>query len=441
MRRFFVILLLLTLIFALAVPASAATEASMMALYASVAPDGSAQVTLTATIRLDAPQKNLTFPVPLEAYNITFNGARVSTDESGNAQLIDLSDSLGRMAGEYSFTITYTLEDVIGTSAAGTPQVELPMLSGFAYNITQFEYSVSLPGQVDAKPAFSSGYHQSSIEQDLSQPVLNGTTVSGRSLKALKDHETLEMFLSVSEEMFPDTPIVLDEAIFDDIAMAICAALALLYWLLFLRTGPVRRRVGPNPVDGFTAGEVGSILTLRGADLTMMVFGWGQLGYVLIQPDRNGRVLLHKRMEMGNERSGYEQKIFRTLFGKASQVNGTSMAYARLVHKVASLKPENRGYYLRRSGSTMIFRLLLALVGALGGIALGIALGGDRAWLGILLAVFLAVFGFASSFMMQDFIRGLHLRRRMYLFIGLGLVYNLDKKTLAQMNKDLGRDV
>ena len=26
-------------------------------------------------------------------------------------------------------------------------------------------------------------------------------------------------------------------------------------------------------------------------------------------------------------------------------------------------------------------------------------------------------------------------------FIGLGLVYNLDKKTLAKMNKDLGRDV
>ena len=26
-------------------------------------------------------------------------------------------------------------------------------------------------------------------------------------------------------------------------------------------------------------------------------------------------------------------------------------------------------------------------------------------------------------------------------FIGLGLVYNLDKKTLAQMNTELGRDV
>ena len=26
------------------------------------------------------------------------------------------------------------------------------------------------------------------------------------------------------------------------------------------------------------------------------------------------------------------------------------------------------------------------------------------------------------------------------LFVGLGLVYNLDKKTLARMNKELGRD-
>jgi GPH family glycoside/pentoside/hexuronide:cation symporter len=35
----------------------------------------------------------------------------------------------------------------------------------------------------------------------------------------------------------------------------------------------------------------------------------------------------------------------------------------------------------------------------------------------------------------------LYLVAAVMMFIGLGLVYNLDKKTLAQMNADLGRDI
>ena len=35
----------------------------------------------------------------------------------------------------------------------------------------------------------------------------------------------------------------------------------------------------------------------------------------------------------------------------------------------------------------------------------------------------------------------LYLVAAIMMFVGLGLVYNLDKKTLARMNADLGRDV
>ena len=57
---------------------------------------------------------------------------------------------------------------------------------------------------------------------------------------------------------------------------------------------------------GLTAGELGSRLVHKGADLTMMVLSWAQLGYLLITMDESGRVFLHKRMEMGNERSAFD---------------------------------------------------------------------------------------------------------------------------------------
>ena len=66
----------------------------------------------------------------------------------------------------------------------------------------------------------------------------------------------------------------------------------------------------------------------------MMVFTWAQLGYLLIQTDSGGKVLLHKRMDMGNERSLFENKIFALLFGSRQAVDATGYPYAKLSRKV-----------------------------------------------------------------------------------------------------------
>jgi hypothetical protein len=42
---------------------------------------------------------------------------------------------------------------------------------------------------------------------------------------------------------------------------------------------------------------------------------------------------------------------------------------------------------------------------------------------------------------MRYLVAGTYMFSAILQFIGLGLVYNLDKKTLAQMNAELGRDV
>lgn len=377
MRRILTFVLFFILIFTLSVSVGAASAPSV-GTYATVTQDGSCQVNMTVRIHLDQVEDDLVFPVPGKATNITLNGHRVRTQSKNDSRLIDLSDALGDLVGDMTVTVSYSLTDVIHTDETGQLQLQLPLLSGFAYPVEALEFSVTLPGTVDAKPAFSSGYHQADIEKDLSFSV-SGATVSGSSQKEMKDHETLVMTLTVPEELFPQTRVVLPDLQVLNIAMGVCAGLALLYWLIFLRCAPFRRIHCPTPTEGLTAGQLGSVLTLSGADLTLMILSWAQLGYILIQLDRQDRVVLHKRMDMGNERGDFERRCFNLLFGKRDTVNASGSSYGALYLRVEKMRPPVAPYFRPRSGNPLLFRAFSAAMGLFGGISLGISLSAGAA--------------------------------------------------------------
>ena len=419
MRRFFAVAFALMLIFALALGVSAESGATRMNYYATVASDGSCEVTVTTTLRLEERVESMSFPVPTDATDVTLNGDRVRTQKVGQARHIDLSNMVKELIGEFTFTVNYELADVINEDDNGVLMMTLPMLSGCNHSVELLEFSVTMPGNVKGKPSFSSGYHQTSIEQELNFKV-DGAVITGSTLKSLKDQETLSMSLTVDEDMFPNAPVEISNAIFDDIAMGICAALALIYWLVFLRAAPVRRQTGPLPPAGYSAGEAGSVIMMQGMDLHLLVFSWAQLGYVLIQLDRNSRVLIHKRMEMGNERSPFEQKLFRTLFGKGQTVDTTSYRYAIMCKKARKLSPDARALISKSSGNVLLFRGLCAGIGLFGGIAIGIALGAGAIaqWFWV---VVLAAAGAVSGWFIQLWAEGLWLQNKRPLWIGIAL--------------------
>lgn len=370
MRRFISVFLVLFLLFRLPIGVSAATGASSVNSFATVSQDGSCQVSLTVNLHLEQAVEDLTFPVPLGAKNITLNGAGVSAAANGTAQLIDLSAILSGVTGDVSLVIHYTLDSVVQTGEDGTMELQIPILSGFAYPVQALEFSVTLPGQITQTPSFSSAYYKSEIERYLSY-TLSGATITGSSLAALKDRETLMLTLTVSEELFPQPELEAPDHNMLNVAITLFAVLALLYWILFLRCAPPRRKVQPIPPEGCTAGELGSVLTGRGTDLTMMVFTWAQLGYILIHVDRHDRVTLHKRMDMGNERSAYEQRWFKKLFGKKTCVDTSGARYAQLCKDAQKLSPNVQMYLHRRSGNRAIFRVLCAAIALLCGASIG----------------------------------------------------------------------
>lgn len=417
MRRFRNIIIMLILTAMLAVSVSAVTGASKLSSFSTVSQDGSCQVSMTLTLHLESAVNKLYFPVPAEATGISLNGSRVSTTRSDGARQINLSRLVRGVVGDVTVNIHYSIRDVIKPAQANLLEMQLPLLSGFQYPVESMEFSVTLPGAIDVLPSFVSGYHQARIEEDLTYQV-EGATITGSSLKAMKDHETLTMILSVTEEMFPRSITQIQDYASGENAMLLCAVVALIFWMIFLWNLPVLPKNTAEPPEGFHAGQIGCIVGGRGIDLSLMVLSWAQLGYVLLQSERNGRVLIHKQMDMGNERSDFEQRCFAKLFGKREVVDTTSYHYAQLCRMTAKRTDGMKELLRGRNIYSRIFRTIASGIGLFGGACLAVALAKGAALQGFLIFV-LSVVGAISGWLIQDFGAGLLLGHRRSLQISL----------------------
>ena len=373
MRRIVLLVTTVMLLVFFAIGVNAQTSATQVTYQATVSSDQSCTMVVTVTIHLDEPVDTLTFPVPVDASNIMLSGTRVGSTLTNQARHVDLSNIVGNVSGDFTFNLTYELKDIVKPNENGFLELQLPMLSGFLYPVDKLGFTVTLPAELTYEPSFTSGYHQANIEQSLVYSA-SGNTVTGTSNQQMKDRETLTMKVLVSEETFPQAVIQLRDLDPFYLAMAISGVLAVIYWLIFLRNFPGRINPTPTPPEGFSAGQLGSILSLQGTDLTAMIFTWAQLGYLVIQTGRGERILLHKRMDMGNERSRFEQKNFQRLFNGRSVVDTSGFRYAALYQKLSAGSGSIQGLAHQRAGSKYLFRFLMALVGAFCGICLGLTL-------------------------------------------------------------------
>ena len=173
-----------------------ASSVTAMESHSTVSSDGSCQVSINATVHLDSAVDKLIFPIPGNATGITLNGSRVTAPKKDGVKNLNIKKLTGGMAGDFSLHIAYNLSEVVRYNEEGILQMQIPLLSGFAYGVEEIRFSVTLPGTTDVLPSFVSGYHQSSIEQSLAFQT-DGATVSGHSLKPMKDHETLTLIMAV----------------------------------------------------------------------------------------------------------------------------------------------------------------------------------------------------------------------------------------------------
>lgn len=380
-----------------------------------VGTDGSCQVSLSVVLQLNSGSAPA-FPLPENATDITVNLPRVKVTKGSGQRNVDLS-SLG--AGIHTLTFHYTIPNAITPDAKGNLVLTVPLTSGFALPIEQMDFSIELPGIPEHRPTFISTYSPGDPESVMSSlQWKDSNVISGTVSQRLPDHESLTMTLSVSRDMFPDVPTgwAMDTV---DALMAAVFSLALLLWLITMRCLPPRRSRRALPTPGLNAGEIPCRLAGQGMDLTLAVLSWAQMGYILIQSDDNGRVLLHKRMDMGNERSELENRLFRNLFGKRDLADASGYRYAQLCRKASAYRAGASLTYKRGSGNPQTVRFLAVIIGTLGGVSMGIAFADDTAWK-VVLSIFLGILGTVAGWQIQSAVKGLFHRYKLPLLIGLG---------------------
>ena len=401
-------------------PASADSYASKVDSYITVNSEGDAIVALTATLHLDSPNETLTFPLPLEASGITMNGGSCRTTKTASAIEVDVGRATGGLIGDFTVRFDFTIPEAVGVVKGENGEryleLTLPLLSGFQYSVQSLNFVITLPGEIKYVPNFTSIYRQNSIASDL-KVSYDGSMLTGSSITTLNDHEAVTMTMVVPGEMFPTISTYIREGEPELIPMLIFAGLAMLYWLLTLRTWPLIRRRNVNTPEGISAGELGCHLTLAGGDLTMMSVNWAQLGYILIQVDGQ-RVYLHKRMDMGNERSPFENKVFQMLFHNREAVDATSLGYAKLSRKVFAMVPGERNLVKPNSGNMKVFRGLLCISQMFCGICVAMNMT-TNGFLQVLLSIILVVFGAISAWQIHEVAYRTHLRGKTRVYIGL----------------------
>ena len=397
-------------------PASAESAASRVDTYCTVSAEGDCQVNMTVTLRMEYVTTSMSFPLPANATGITLNGASVSTSKTSSATMVDISRVVSGITGEIPLNFSFTLPKSVGVVTVDKErklQLSVELLSGFEFPVEQLSFVITMPpGNMPNAPKFTSIYRQESIASDLTVTV-SSNQIIGASKTILNDHEGITMTMLVDQKMFPTVSTYIREGNPEIKYMLICVGLALVYWLIFLRTKPIAHIRSTTPPEGITAGELGCRLTLSGGDLTMMVFTWAQLGYLLIQTDSGGKVLLHKRMDMGNERSLFENKIFALLFGSRQTVDATGYPYAKLSRKVSAIVPNERNMYRGVSGNMKIFRGLCCGAQIFCGVCVAMNMTSVRA-IQILLSIILGAFGAVSGWLIQDMAYRTHLRGKLH---------------------------
>ena len=381
------------------VPASAASAATRLDFTGTVNIDGDCMVTVQMTLHLESAEDSLYFPLPGSATGITVNGSSTNPSRSGDYALVNLSRLTSGQPGDFMIQLSYNLPKIVTVAEdRKSLDLNLPILSGFAYPVSSMNYTITLPSEVKQTPDFYSTYRQNGLASELNL-VVNGSMITGSTKAGFNDHESVSMTMNVEPEMFPGVSTYVRTGNQELIPMGILAGVAILYWLIFLRTFPSRVEDSVTPPPGMTAGEVPCRLYLQGPDLTAMVLCWAQLGYLLIQVDGR-RILLHKRMDMGNERSLFEVRTFRTLFGERRVVDATGMQYAKVLRRTAAVLPGEDAMCKTRERTRKIYRYLLCGVGVFLGICMAMNMTEIRA-LQVLLSLVFGALGVLTAWQMH----------------------------------------
>ena len=359
MRR--VLLLIFSLLLLTASVGAAGDHITALTEEVTVAEDGTVSVIATAEISFAGGTTSFVFPLDAGADDITASGAAYDIKQTDGVRCVVFTDRAG-FSGKQTFRCSYTLPCAVTNTDLGQQFDFSPIACGWELPMEALSLQITFPTDISARPVWTSAYYGDVIDNYLNIRV-QGKQVEASSVTAFKDHETLTMQLRFPSDAFSLRYLSGTTESVSRVAFYLLAALALVYWLLRLRG----RLLLPKPQQTIdmeaTAGELPTRLYGAPTDVAATLIHWGNLGYLTLRRTRNGRLLLTKKMEMGNERKPAERRLFAAVFRGGATCDPTTERFRQATSAAAA---QLHGGWLRRcfkkkSGSPRMLRLLSLL--------------------------------------------------------------------------------
>ncbi|MBR6826423.1 MAG: DUF2207 domain-containing protein [Oscillospiraceae bacterium] len=328
MRKLLLILLVLCLLLGNAFAAS--DEITNLDAQIIVDSNGTCRVMVLAEIRFVTQPTSFVFPLGADAKDITASGASFDHESIDGVKCIVFKNESG-FSGTQSFQCTYTLPCTMWENDDGQYFTAKLPEKGWDYPINRFKLSISFPTEITAFPSWQSSYYGDVIDNYLSIQIAENT-VTARSNIIFRDHETLTMKLSFAPDAFTLKHLAEKTVPVARLLFLLLYGICIVYWLASLRKG--RFITKKNSVFSFqsSAGEVPCQLFGANADLGALIAHWGNLGYILLHRSKRGDFRLEKQMDMGNERSAAERRIFKAIFRSTTYIDVPGPRFLSSVH-------------------------------------------------------------------------------------------------------------
>lgn len=368
MKRIWSALLAIALCLLLVPHTSAAGAAATVTAYdaaVAVQTDGSVDVQARITVHISGTFDTLTIPLGANATACALGGEEFTKTTVDGIVCLVVERAAG-LSGDQTFQVSYSLPSCASRSAGG--QIfDLKLLpAAWDYALDKYAVTVTFPKSFTATPQFSSGYYGENVDNYLNISLQEGV-LSVQTTEKLRDHDELRLYLELPADYFTLPSAASRAQGFCRVGFWLLLVLCLLYWFVRLRSPlffPAVRRLPPLSA---TAGEIGFQITCDRPDLPLLTVHWATMGYLSIYRNRNGRILLRKKMDMGNERKRAEQKLFAALFAKEPICDVQSARFRRISESADRMLSAywGRRLFRRSSGSPYLLRLLSLLAGAL----------------------------------------------------------------------------
>ncbi len=364
LRRFLLVILCLLLLSAFTGSVSAAeNRIASLTQEITVDADGAAYVKVTAVVEFVSAPETFLFPLNADAGSVNASGGEYASASVNGVRCIRFSNSNG-FIGTQTFVCTYSLPRDAKEVEDGQ-QFHIDLIEqGWDYPIDELFITITFPAPVTLQPTWNSSYYGDVIDNYLEIELRENDLVVN-SAAPLKDHETLEMFLNFEPGSFTLRHLPGKTTNFNQVAFYVLVIGALLYWFFFLREKPILPVTQQTAAMETTAGELPCQLYGELPDMAATLAHWGNLGYIAIHRNARGRIILKKRLDMGNERKPAEQKLFAAIF-RAGPVCDLQGQRFRSVSNSASALLRSawlKRIFTKKPGSPYLLRAIILLAG------------------------------------------------------------------------------